>query len=86
MEYNIPQIFFDDTFCANCFRDFADTDYRALISATGKSKRYRVTLTDRDARELVSRAQYYDDVAADMWQSHRGLIISARATIKAMAQ
>ena len=80
-EMTIPRRFFEDTFEADCFFDVSAEDYREMWSQKGS--KYTVSLSERDAQELVSRADYYDD-AATFWHDYRGLVLSARATLKAV--
>jgi hypothetical protein len=72
----IPPAFYDDHVA------------RDLPAGTETHRTKKVVTVDLDAdelAELVSDAKHYADSAADFWEDHRGLVISARATLKVLA-
>lgn len=71
----IPPAFYDD----HVSRD--------LPAGTETHRTRKVVTVDLDAAELAelrSDAQHYADSAEEYWQDHRGLVISARATLRAL--
>ena len=72
---DIPQAFYDDHTDRGC-------------GPTGRilktlSKTYRIELDSAAFDDLRSDAKHYGhDCASDFWQDYRGLVLSARSTLK----
>jgi len=77
-EYRVPQKFWDDHVNRQCF----DGDEATAVRKRGKNSVY-VTLTDAQANELMSDADYY---ATSSDQEDFGLRNSARWTVKRLIQ
>jgi hypothetical protein len=87
IDLHIPYKFFRDTYRSACFIDFQDDQYRELCDRIGKANRIKVSLSERDALELVSRAEHYADPGSGLWEfDGGGMVRSARATLKAIAK
>lgn len=77
MVIRIPRSFWED--CVDCCSDVPDAV---------KQTKSHVWIDKNDERisELVSRADLYADVRNGYWDSCRGLVLSARATLKAIRE
>jgi hypothetical protein len=72
------------------------TFYRDHLERCGKEETPRdhsksktcaiINVDDPNLIELISDARYYGDpdMSSELWQSYRGLVMSARATLKAI--
>ena len=87
LDLHIPYKFFRDTYRSACFIDFQDDNYRALRDRIGKANRIKVSLSERDALALVSRAEHYADASSGLSEfDGGGMVRSARATLNAIAK
>ena len=87
IDLHIPYKFFRDTYRSACLIDFQDDEYRELHERIGKANRIKVSLSERDALELVSRAEHYSDPGSGLSEfDDGGMVRSARATLKAIAK
>jgi hypothetical protein len=73
--YRLPAKFYND----HVFRELP------AGKVLKQNDRYVTVELDREAYDdLLSDADYYDD--AEMWENHRGLAMSARATFKTLTK
>jgi hypothetical protein len=73
--YKIPKTFFDD--CIQC----CDVPIPEVIKQT-KNHYFIAETEDEKMHELRDRAQLYAQDTLAYWESYRGLVLSARATLK----
>lgn len=76
----IPRRFYDDHRYRECGQS-------GVI--VRKTKTYYLVELDQEAwDDLYSDADYYgdDSVSEDLWEQYRGVVLSARATLKVMRQ
>lgn len=73
----IPRVFWED--CKNCDCDVGEEQY-------GTKRHVWVCGFGDQFQELIDRAEMYSDVRNGYWESCRGLVLSARATLKAIKE
>ena len=74
----IPKIFYND---------HRDRDLPSPVVVNETSSHYWINASDPDISELLSDATYYSTSVgwSEQWDSIRGLVYSARATVKALS-
>jgi len=84
-QYRIPKRFIEDHDSRDCLRDESNEiiNVDAVIVRTNK-KHYIVALTDAQAAELLSDANHYKDLGAELGFEGMSLVSSARATYDAL--
>lgn len=74
--YRLPSRFYDDHLYRDCLSGM-------IVKRIGRSN----VIVELDAEaydDLLSDCEYYDD--AEMWENYRGLVLSARATRRALIE
>lgn len=84
-QYRIPKRFIEDHDSRDCLRDANDEiiNMSAVVVRRNK-KHYVVALTDAQAAELLSDANYYKDLGSELGFEGMSLVSSARATYDAL--
>jgi hypothetical protein len=74
----IPKIFYND---------HRDRDLPSPVVVNESKSHYWIDASDHDISELLSDATYYSTSVgwSEQWDSIRGLVYSARATVKALS-
>jgi hypothetical protein len=74
----IPKIFYND---------HRDRDLPSPVVVNESKSHYWIDASDPDISELLSDATYYSTSVgwSEQWDSIRGLVYSARATVKALS-
>jgi hypothetical protein len=86
-QYRIPKRFIEDHDSRDCLRDANNEiiNIDAVIERTNK-KHYIVALTDAQAKELLSDADYYKGLGSDLGYQGMSLVVSAQATYNALVK